>query len=100
MLNTFYLIITSEGRSQGRMKERRHKRCCIRQYQESTLTCEEKKMTKPKNKSTLKPRMVEKWGPQDCNTHKERWSGEKRRSLAIDYKRSALREATCSSSQE
>jgi hypothetical protein len=39
-------------------------------------------------------------GPQDCNARKERWSGEKRRSLAIDYKQSAWREATRSSSQE
>jgi hypothetical protein len=31
MLNTFYLIIASEGRSQGRIKQKRHKSCCIRQ---------------------------------------------------------------------
>jgi hypothetical protein len=82
------------------MKQRRHKSCCILQDQESMLACEDKKMTKPKNKSTPKPRMGYKWGPQDCNAHKERLSGEKRRSLAIDYKRSAWREATRSSSQE
>jgi hypothetical protein len=27
MLNTFYLIVALEGRSQGRMKLRRHKSC-------------------------------------------------------------------------
>jgi hypothetical protein len=58
MLNTFYLIIASEGRSQGRMKQRRHKSCCIHQDQESTPACVDKKMTKPKNKSISKPRMV------------------------------------------
>jgi hypothetical protein len=58
MLNTFYLIIALEGRSQGRMKQRRRKSCCISQDQESTPAYEDKKMTKPKNKSTPKPRMV------------------------------------------
>jgi hypothetical protein len=43
MLNTFYLIIASEGRSQARMKQRRHKSCCIRQDQESTSSCEDQK---------------------------------------------------------
>jgi hypothetical protein len=43
MLNTFYLIIASEGRSYGRMKQRRHKSCCIRQDQESTFVCEDQK---------------------------------------------------------
>jgi hypothetical protein len=43
MLNTFYLIIASEGRSQGRMKQRRHKGSCIRQDQESTPACEDQK---------------------------------------------------------
>jgi hypothetical protein len=43
MLNTFYIIIASKGRSQGRMKQRRHKSCCIRQDQESTPTCEDQK---------------------------------------------------------
>jgi hypothetical protein len=41
MLNTFYLNIPSEGRSQGRMKQRRHKCCCIRQDQESMPACED-----------------------------------------------------------
>jgi hypothetical protein len=58
MLNTFYLIIASEGRSQGRMKQRRYKSCCIRQDQESTFACKGQKMNKPKNKTTPKPRMV------------------------------------------
>jgi hypothetical protein len=31
-----------------------------------------KKMTKPKNKPTSKPWMVQKWDPQDCNARKER----------------------------
>jgi hypothetical protein len=43
MLNTFYLFITSEGRSQGRLKQRRHKSCCIRQDQESTAACKGQK---------------------------------------------------------
>jgi hypothetical protein len=43
ILNTFYLIVTLEGRSQGRMKRRRRKRCCIHQDQESTPTCENQK---------------------------------------------------------
>jgi hypothetical protein len=43
MLNTFYLIIASEGRSQGRMKQRRRKSCCIRQDHESTPACEDQK---------------------------------------------------------
>jgi hypothetical protein len=43
MLNTFYLFIASEGRNQGRMKQRRHKSCCIRQDQESTPTYEDQK---------------------------------------------------------
>jgi hypothetical protein len=34
MLNTLYLIVASGGKSQGRMKQRRHKSCCIRQDQE------------------------------------------------------------------
>jgi hypothetical protein len=41
--NTFYLVIGSRGRSQGRMKWRRHKNCCIRQDQESTLACKGQK---------------------------------------------------------
>jgi hypothetical protein len=53
--------------------QRRHKSSCIRQDQESTLACED---------------------------HRECWSGEKIRILAIDCKRSALEEATRSSSQE
>jgi hypothetical protein len=57
-LNTFYLIIASEGRSQGRMKQRRHKSCCIRQDKNQRPPVKTKKMTKPKNKSTPKPRMV------------------------------------------
>jgi hypothetical protein len=43
MLNTFYLVIGSRGRSQGRMKRRRHKSCCIHQDQESTLACKGQK---------------------------------------------------------
>jgi hypothetical protein len=43
MLNAFYRIIALEGRSQGRMKKRRHKSCCIRQDQESTLSCKGQK---------------------------------------------------------
>jgi hypothetical protein len=43
MLNTFYLIIATEGRSQGRMKQRRHKSCCISQDQETTLVCKGQK---------------------------------------------------------
>jgi hypothetical protein len=42
MLNTFYLIIASGGRSQRRTKPRK-KRCCIRQDHESTPACEEQK---------------------------------------------------------
>jgi hypothetical protein len=43
MLNTLYPIVALEERSQGRMKQRRHKSCCIRQDQESTLACEDQK---------------------------------------------------------
>jgi hypothetical protein len=47
------------GREESRKTKRRtHKSCCIRQDQQSTLTCKGQNMTKPKNKSTPKPRMV------------------------------------------
>jgi hypothetical protein len=42
ILNTFYLIIASEGRSQGRTKPRK-KRCCIRRDHESTPACKGQK---------------------------------------------------------
>jgi hypothetical protein len=42
MLNTFYLIITSEERSQRRTKPRK-KSCCIRQDHESTPACVDQK---------------------------------------------------------
>ena len=41
------------------MKRRRRKRCCIRQDQESTPTCEDQKDNKPENKPV--PKMVRKW---------------------------------------
>jgi hypothetical protein len=41
--NTFHLIVASEGSSQGRMKRRRHKICCIHQDHESTPAYEDKK---------------------------------------------------------
>jgi hypothetical protein len=74
MLNTFYLIITSEGR--GGVKGERSKEdtkvvASVKTNNQRPLA-KAKKMTKPKNKPTPKPRMVLKWGPQDCNTHKER----------------------------
>jgi hypothetical protein len=42
MLNTAYLIIALEGRSQRRTKPRK-KRCCIRQDHESMPACEDQK---------------------------------------------------------
>jgi hypothetical protein len=49
-------------------------------------------MTKPENKPA--PKMVRKWVPKIA-TPKERWSEViKWRSLAMDYKQSARREAT------
>jgi hypothetical protein len=58
MSNTFYLIVATEVTSQGRMKGRRHKSCCIRQDKESTPHVNTKKVTKMKNKPTPKPWMV------------------------------------------
>jgi hypothetical protein len=43
VLITFYLIIASKGRSQGRMKWIRHKSYCIHQDQESMPAYEDKK---------------------------------------------------------
>jgi hypothetical protein len=50
MLNTLYLIIASEGRSQGRMKQRRHKVVASIKAKNQHSPVKTKKMTKPKNK--------------------------------------------------
>jgi hypothetical protein len=42
ILNMFYLIMASDGRSQRRMNPR-NKRCCIRQDHESKPACEDQK---------------------------------------------------------
>jgi hypothetical protein len=52
MLNTFYLVIGSRGRSQGR------KDVASVKIMNQRPPVKTKKMTKPKNKPTPKPRMV------------------------------------------
>jgi hypothetical protein len=57
MLNTFYLIIASEERSQGRMKQRRKDVASVKTKNQHPPV-KTKKMTKSKNKPTPKPWMV------------------------------------------
>jgi hypothetical protein len=58
MLHTFYLIIALEGRSHGRMKQRNVKVVASVKTKNQRSPVKTKKMTKPKNKPTPKPRMV------------------------------------------
>jgi hypothetical protein len=58
MLNTFYLIVASEGRSQGRMKRKDAKVVASIKTKNQRPLVKTKKMTKPKNKPTPKPWMV------------------------------------------
>jgi hypothetical protein len=58
MLNTFYLIVGSEGRSQGRMKRKDAKVVASIKTKNQRPLVKTKKMTKPKNKPTPKPWMV------------------------------------------
>jgi hypothetical protein len=57
MLNTFYLVIASEGRSQRRTNPGRKDVASVKTMNQRLLA-KTKKMTKPKNKPTPKPRMV------------------------------------------
>jgi hypothetical protein len=58
MLNTFYLVITSEGRSQGQQSEEDTKVDASVKTKNQRPLAKAKKMTKLKNKPTPKPRMV------------------------------------------
>jgi hypothetical protein len=58
ILNTFYLIIASEGRSQGEQSEEDTKVVASVKTKNQCPPVKTKKITKPKNKSTPKPKMV------------------------------------------
>jgi hypothetical protein len=89
MLNTSYLIIASEARGRGRMKQRRHKSCCIHQDQESTPAVKTKKWWLSRRINLHRSQGWCRSGAPKIGMPTKRWSEvKKRRSLAIDYKRS------------
>jgi hypothetical protein len=58
MLNTFYFIIASEGRSQGEQSEEDTKVVASVKTKNQRPPVKTKKMTKPKNKPTPKSWMM------------------------------------------
>jgi hypothetical protein len=58
ILNTFYVIIASEGRSQEEQSEEDIKFVASVKTKNQRPPAKAKKMTKPMNKPTPKPRMV------------------------------------------
>jgi hypothetical protein len=57
ILNSFYLIIASEGRSQGEQSEKDTKVIASVKIKNQRPPVKTKKMTKPENKPTPKPWM-------------------------------------------